>query len=214
MKSSRTAIRVMLTAGFLYVGSYGQDSLGVSMPVDASQKNAEKSAITDQSTVQTNSVVVEKAVQPTPATATTAANQNTISSPRGNGEPKLDITISYVTEKETAGSVASIKSDQLEKDPASNVLKSLQGRAAGVNIMRTNKGGTPGTPMAVRIRGINSINSNNPLYVVDGVPVRSIDYLNPNDVESVSILKNPSETAIYGSQGSNGVVLVTTKTAK
>jgi TonB-dependent SusC/RagA subfamily outer membrane receptor len=191
-KSSRARIRLIVVGGFLFtgfsIGSYGQDSSGVQKPSDAK----------------------DAAVQPASATATTAVGRGTLSSHKGIDvkAPEQDeyVTVSYTKLKkdDITGSIAS--------DPSSNVLKALQGRAAGVNVMRTR--GCVETPMTVRIRGMGSMGNNDPLYVVDGVQVRSLDFLNPNDVESVSILKNPSETAIYGSRGANGIVLVTTKTAK
>src|SRR5690606_40612130 len=85
-------------------------------------------------------------------------------------------------------------------------------KAAGVNV--TQNSGAPGKPVTVRIRGVGSINASDPLYVVDGIPINGIDFLNPNDIESISILKDASATAIYGARGANGVVLVTTKKAK
>jgi TonB-linked SusC/RagA family outer membrane protein len=91
-----------------------------------------------------------------------------------------------------------------------SAANAIQGKAAGVTVVRPN--GEPGAGMVVRIRGNSSINaSNDPLYVVDGVPMTEINYLSPNDIESMQILKDASSAAIYGSRASNGVVLITTK---
>src|SRR5690606_30619680 len=117
------------------------------------------------------------------------------------------------TKKEDlTGSVTSVSSEEITREAVFSVRKSLQGKAAGVNV--TQNSGAPGKPVTVRIRGVGSINASDPLYVVDGIPINGIDFLNPNDIESISILKDASATAIYGARGANGVVLVTTKKAK
>src|SRR6185295_993529 len=85
------------------------------------------------------------------------------------------------------------------------------GKAAGVNI--TSNSGQPGKGMSVRIRGVGSTNNSDPLYVVDGMPTTNIDYLNPLDIEAITVLKDASSTSIYGSRAANGVVLITTKQA-
>ena len=74
--------------------------------------------------------------------------------------------------------------------------------------------GSPGSPLTVRIRGVGTINNSDPLYIVDGVPVDGLDFLNPNDIESINVLKDAASSAIYGSRGANGVVLITTKGGK
>src|SRR5690606_4263460 len=91
--------------------------------------------------------------------------------------------------------------------------RALQGRAAGV--MATTSSGAPGASTTIRIRGTGSVNAgNDPLYVIDGFPTGNLNTINPNDIESIEILKDASATAIYGSRGSNGVVIVTTKRGK
>src|SRR5690625_18168 len=106
------------------------------------------------------------------------------------------------------GSVGIATADQLEQ-PTFNTLQSLRGKVAGVNIY-TNSGSPTGSSRVI-IRGVGTINaSTNPLYVVDGVVMENIDYLNPNDIESIEVLKDASATAIYGSRGANGVILVST----
>jgi TonB-linked SusC/RagA family outer membrane protein len=110
------------------------------------------------------------------------------------------------------GSVSSVKSDELNAFPLLDATQALQGRAAGVNV-QSNNGGEPGAPISVTIRGNTSINaSSNPLIVVDGFVGATMPQA--NDIESMEILKDASAAAIYGSRGSNGVILVTTKKGK
>jgi TonB-linked SusC/RagA family outer membrane protein len=107
------------------------------------------------------------------------------------------------------GAVASVKADALQKTPASNLTQALQGRAAGVTVNASS--GQPGTVATVRIRGTGTLNNSDPIYVVDGIIVGDISFLNANDVESTEILKDASSAAIYGSRGANGVIIITTK---
>ena len=157
-------------------------------------------------------------IAPAPAVAKKTPSPDTVSSGGAEGEKVLelekDVVVGYGTMKkeDLTGSVVSVKSDELVRDAAFSVRKALQGKAAGVNV--TQNSGAPGKGTTVRIRGVGTINNSDPLYVVDGVPMSSIDFLNSNDIESISILKDASATAIYGSRGANGVVMVTTKKAK
>jgi TonB-linked SusC/RagA family outer membrane protein len=121
--------------------------------------------------------------------------------------------IGYGTQRAEAvtGSVASIKGDALREVPAANIGQALQGRLPGVQISQSSS--QPGASPQIRIRGTRSLTaSNDPLVVLDGIPFPgSIGDINPNDIASIDILKDASATAIYGSRGANGVVLVTTK---
>ena len=123
------------------------------------------------------------------------------------------VVIGYGTMKKSdiSGSVATINKEQMERKVPVNVAQALQGAAAGV--MVTNQDGAPGTKSAIRIRGIGTINGDaSPLYVVDGVQVgTNADFVNPADIESIEVLKDASATAIYGSAGANGVIMITTK---
>lgn len=121
------------------------------------------------------------------------------------------VVIGYgtVKKRDVTGSVASVKGDMLAKQPVSDAGAAIQGRVAGVSV--TAQSGTPGAAPTIRVRGIGTVNNAEPLYVVDGVPVNSIAYLNPNDITSMEILKDASSSAIYGSRGANGVILITTK---
>lgn len=122
------------------------------------------------------------------------------------------VVIGYGTQRKEAvtGSVASISGDKMREVPAPNITQALQGRIAGVEFAQTNT--KPGSTMQIRIRGQRSLTaSNDPLIVLDGIPFAgSIGEINPNDVKSIEILKDASATAIYGSRGANGVILVTT----
>ncbi|MBB5645120.1 SusC/RagA family TonB-linked outer membrane protein [Pedobacter cryoconitis] len=126
------------------------------------------------------------------------------------------VVIAYGTAKRSSyvGSVSQIKSEQLENRQVSNISSALQGIAPGVQA--TSQSGQPGTTATIRIRGIGSINaSSDPLYVVDGNPFSGdISSININDISSVSILKDAASSALYGSRGANGVIIITTKSGK
>ncbi|WP_254412638.1 SusC/RagA family TonB-linked outer membrane protein [Dyadobacter diqingensis] len=142
------------------------------------------------------------------------------------------VVIGYGSQKkgDLTGSVSSIATADLKGVPISSLDRALQGRAAGVQV--TQSSGQPGSSVSIKIRGGNSINgANEPLYVIDGFPVynnnsyadagvtngptiNALATLNPNDIESIDILKDASATAIYGSRGANGVVIITTKKGK
>ncbi len=157
----------------------------------------------------------------------------------GNGQPRstIDLTlesddrslsevvvVGYGTQRkiETTGSIASVKSSELVQTPVVNVAQGLQARVSGVQVSQNT--GAPGGNISVRIRGTNSINGNSePLYVVDGIQISNsggindvspLSTINPNDIESVEVLKDASASAIYGSRAANGVVLITTKRGK
>ncbi|WP_229365661.1 SusC/RagA family TonB-linked outer membrane protein [Fibrisoma montanum] len=126
------------------------------------------------------------------------------------------VVIGYgtVRKSDLTGSVAQIKGDRLLDRQAVNVAQSLQGRLPGVDVSVNSS--APGYQPRVRIRGVGSINSNlDPLYVVDGIiGVSNANLINPNDIESVEVLKDASATAIYGARGANGVIIITTKRGK
>lgn len=124
------------------------------------------------------------------------------------------VAIGYGVQKKSdiTGAVASVSSEDLSKIVTSTPVQALQGKAAGVSVVMSS--GSPDATASIKIRGIGTTNNTDPLYVVDGLPMSDIDYLNPNDIESIEILKDASATAIYGSRGANGVILVTTKKGK
>jgi TonB-linked SusC/RagA family outer membrane protein len=120
------------------------------------------------------------------------------------------VVTGYTTQrrKDLTGSVGTVASAELTAVPVPNVSNALQGRSAGVTVIGS---GQPGTTASVRIRGFSSFQANDPLYVVDGIPTQDISSMNPNDVESISVLKDAGAASIYGSRASNGVIIVTTK---
>ena len=113
--------------------------------------------------------------------------------------------------RDLTGSIATVEPAKLTAVPTGNVTNSLQGRVAGVTAVGS---GVPGETSKVRIRGFSSFENNDPLYVVDGVPTQDISSLNPNDIESISVLKDAGSASIYGSRATNGVIIVTTKKDK
>ncbi len=122
------------------------------------------------------------------------------------------VVVGYGTmrKSDVTGSISTAKGSDIIKSQAFNALEGLKGKAAGVNIFSNT--GQPGGEMRVIIRGISTINASaSPLYVVDGVVMTNFQFLNPNDIESIEVLKDASSAAIYGARGANGVILVTTK---
>ncbi len=125
------------------------------------------------------------------------------------------VVIGYGTmkRKDLTGSVASVTGESLSAVPVSNVSEALQGKLGGVNVIAQD--GRPGGEMSIRVRGGGSITqSNDPLFIVDGIAVSSIDDIPADQIESIDVLKDASSTAIYGARGANGVIMVTTKGAK
>ena len=114
--------------------------------------------------------------------------------------------------KDVTGAISSVKGEVFKNQPVSGLDKALQGRIAGLQVVRN--GGAPGSSPKLRIRGTGTVNNSDPLYVVDGVPTSSIDGINPNNIESVEVLKDASASAIYGTRAANGVVIVTTRKGK
>ena len=127
---------------------------------------------------------------------------------------KLDeiVVVGYgmVKKRDLTGAVVSVKGEELKKVPSTNVMEAVQGKLPGVDITRSS--GAAGAKVNVTVRGNRSITaSNGPLYIVDGVQYENIQDINPNDIQSMEVLKDASSTAIYGSRGANGVIMVTTK---
>ncbi len=123
------------------------------------------------------------------------------------------VVTGYTTQekRDIIGAVSVVKAEDLLATPAPNVQQQLQGRVSGVTTTGT---GQPGAGAKVRVRGFGSFGANDPLYVVDGVPTFNINEINPNDIESLQVLKDASSASIYGSRAANGVVIVTTKKGK
>lgn len=153
----------------------------------------------------------------------TIGNRNVVEVRLATENAALDevVVVGYGTQRKSdlTGSVGTVKADALQERPASSLSQGLSGRITGVNV--SSNSGRPGGRANIRIRGASSISvSNDPLYVIDGVILNTaglqngstpIDYLNPNDIASIEVLKDASSTAIYGARGANGVIMVTTK---
>ncbi|CAH8283035.1 TonB-linked SusC/RagA family outer membrane protein [Mariniflexile fucanivorans] len=164
----------------------------------------------------------------------TVGNQRTINVTLTNSDMALDevVVIGYGTAKKSdlSGAVSSVKAEDISKIGAIGIEQALSGMASGVVVSQAS--GAPGSSASIVIRGLSSLSSSEPLYVIDGVPmdntaspglgdgdlesstISPLSLINPEDIESIEILKDASSTAIYGSRGANGVVLITTKTGK
>ena len=150
-------------------------------------------------------------------TADVKANNSQLNIKLAEATQNLDevVVVGYGTQKkgDVTTAITSVKTKDLEQRPVISAAQAIQGRAAGIQVVQPN--GAPGAGLAVRIRGNTSISaSNDPLYVVDGIPVQDISSIAPNDIESMQVLKDASSAAIYGSRAANGVVLITTKQGK
>lgn len=132
----------------------------------------------------------------------------------GIGDLDEVVVVGYGVQRKklVTGASVQVKGDDILKQNTTNAVQALQGQTPGVQITSTS--GQPGEGMRVVVRGLGTISNANPLYVVDGVLTSDITYLNPNDIETIDVLKDAASAAIYGSQAANGVVLVTTKRGK
>ena len=122
------------------------------------------------------------------------------------------VVVGYGVQKKSdlTGSISSIKPADITSTPTTNALKSLQGKVAGLDI--TQSSGQPGASISLTMRGNRSLKAdNNPLVLVDGIDYGSFVDINPTDIESIEVLKDISSTAIYGTKGANGVIIITTK---
>ncbi|UOQ67684.1 SusC/RagA family TonB-linked outer membrane protein [Hymenobacter volaticus] len=144
----------------------------------------------------------------------TAKDQGSLKVRLASDTKALDevVVIGYgqVKKSDVTGAIVSVKEEDIKKTPAANVMESLQGRLPGVDITRSSGSATSG--VNVTVRGNRSLTANNgPLFIVDGVQYNSIQDINPNDIQSMEVLKDAASTAVYGSRGANGVIIVTTK---
>ncbi len=124
------------------------------------------------------------------------------------------VVVGYGTQRKSdlTGSVGSVKAKDIERIPTANIEQALQGKIAGVYVAPSS--GEPGAGATIRIRGTGTLNNANPLYVIDGMITNDASLVNPQDVESIEVLKDASAAAIYGSRGANGVIIITTKNGK
>ncbi|HEA29484.1 MAG TPA: SusC/RagA family TonB-linked outer membrane protein, partial [Leeuwenhoekiella sp.] len=143
----------------------------------------------------------------------TVGNSQTIDVMLEEDSQSLDevVVVAYgtSTKKDLTGAVSTVSSEELTNFPSTNVDQALQGKSAGIQV--TQNSGAPGSGISVNIRGVGSFGNVTPLYVVDGFPTQDISYLNPNDIQSISVLKDASAGALYGVRASNGVVIIQTK---
>lgn len=149
-----------------------------------------------------------------PVTAAAAANMTVV---MNESSTMLDevVAVGYGVQKKSVvtASIAKVGADQLGETAPVRMDNALKGLASGVTV--TSSSGQPGAAAQIRIRGIGTINNSDPLYIVDGMPIEGgLDYLNPNDIASIEVLKDAASGAVYGARAANGVVLVTTKTGK
>lgn len=123
------------------------------------------------------------------------------------------VVVGYGTrmKEELTGSISTVSKEQMKVSTAPSVVSRMQGQVSGITVTSANR---PGGDATIRIRGIGTINNSDPLYVIDGVPAGPGNNLNPNDIESITVLKDASSAAIYGSRGANGVIIITTKKGK
>jgi TonB-dependent starch-binding outer membrane protein SusC len=146
----------------------------------------------------------------------TISNRTVVNVQMDNDNTDLNevVVVGYGTVKKSdlTGSVATVKADVISKIATVDPVQALQGRVSGVDIVSNS--GEPGAGTRIRIRGVGTVNNSDPLYVVDGFQTGDISFLAPNDIQSIEILKDASATAIYGSRGANGVVVITTKRGK
>ena len=112
------------------------------------------------------------------------------------------------TKRETTGAISTVKAEDLTIIPSGNIEQQFQGRIPGVTVISN---GSPGSTSQIRVRGFGAFGGNEPLYVIDGVPTTNIDFLNPNDIESTTVLKDAAAASIYGARAANGVIVFTTK---
>lgn len=143
----------------------------------------------------------------------TVGDQNTIYIRLSENASMINevVVTGYGSQKRSSisGSVSTLDAKEIAERPILRVEQALQGRTAGVVVAANS--GSPGSTLSVRVRGTGTINNADPLYIVDGIPVDGLDFLNPNDIETINVLKDAASAAIYGSRGANGVVLITTK---
>lgn len=196
----------------------GQPIIGVNV----SLKNSNSSKVTDESGIYSIGVPANGAsvlifsfigMKTQEVTITTSNTLNVqLESEAQNLEEAVAIGYGTAKKKDLTGAVALVSGEDLAKKNMTILSQALQGEAPGVSVTRSS--GLPGATATIRVRGITTIGDSNPLILVDGIPVESIDRVNPNDVENISILKDAASASIYGARASAGVILITTKRAK
>jgi TonB-linked SusC/RagA family outer membrane protein len=232
MKRIFTKFSVLTFLGFLFITAVSAQNITVSGVVtDASDKTSipSVSVLVKGTTTGTQTDANGRYSINAPANSTLVFtyigyttheipvnNQKTINVTLQNASKSLEqvVVVGYGTQRriDVTGSVSVVKGEEISKQASTNAVSALQGKVAGVTITNS---GSPGSSPQIRIRGVGTVyGSANPLYVVDGVWLDDISFLNPNDIESMSILKDASAQSIYGVRAANGVVLITTKKGK
>ena len=231
-KKLKNIVRVALTALFLFVmaGTASAQQTIKGTVVDAAgepiigatvrEPNSANGAVTDidgNFNLTTNSKTVEVSYVGMKTQTINIQGKSTVNVTLHDDSQGLNevVVIGYgsVRRKDLTGSVATVNSDALQAVPVANATEALTGKMAGVQITTTE--GSPDAEMKIRVRGGGSITqSNDPLFIVDGFPVESISDIPASDIEDITVLKDASSTAIYGSRGANGVILVTTKSGQ
>ncbi|MGI6223559.1 MAG: SusC/RagA family TonB-linked outer membrane protein [Prevotella sp.] len=202
-----------LVYGTITDSKTGESLIGVVIKVEGSQN----AAITDMeggyslkaeqgSTLQISYVGYKSKTVKVPS-----AGRFNIELESDNTELNEVVVVGYgkMRKSDLTGSLSSISSDELKNIPEANLSNMLAGRASGVYVAASS--GQPGSDAVIRVRGFGTVNDNNPLYVVDGQFMDNISSINPSDIDHIEILKDASSCAVYGSRGSNGVILITTK---
>jgi TonB-linked SusC/RagA family outer membrane protein len=221
-KKTATQGITKLAAADIKISGTVTDASGATLPgASISLKNGKALAVTDVNgrftvTVAEDAVLTIKYIgfetQDISVSGRTAFN---IVLQAAAGNLNEVVVVGYTTQKkkDLTGAVSLISSKDISSMPVGGVDQILQGKAAGVSV--TENTGAPGEGISVRVRGVGTINNNDPLYIVDGVPTQNgINEISPNDIETINILKDASSAAIYGARASNGVVIVTTKRGK
>ena len=172
-------------------------------------------------TLQVSAVGFQTAQRVVSVTATGVTEINIQLKPGGNSLNEIVVTgYSKQNKRDVTGAASTVSADAIAQSPVTSVESVLQGRVAGVSV---DEQGGPGASQTIRIRGIGTLGNNDPLYVIDGVQIRMgtssqsqnmSNLVNPAEIESITVLKDPSLIALYGSEGSNGVIVITTKTGK
>ncbi|RYZ29548.1 MAG: TonB-dependent receptor [Chitinophagaceae bacterium] len=203
-------------------GRVVSDSAGAPLPgVNVTVKGSTTGTVTDVNgnfsiTVPNNNTTLVFSSVGFGSQEVNVGNRSTVNVTLNSASGALDVVVigyQSVRRKDLTGTVSSIAATQLEKIPVANVAEALTGRLPGVQVTTTD--GAPGAEIVIRVRGGGSLTgSNNPLYIVDGFRVNSINDIAPSDIASIDILKDAATAAIYGAAGANGVVIVTTKSAR
>ena len=196
----------------------GKGLFGVTVTVKGS-KGSSSSAVTGEDgsyriTTSPGKKIAEFSYVGYASQAVSIDNRSVINISMGLSKKELEnvVIVGYGSQrkKDVTGAVAQLDASKFEERPISQIAQAMQGQMAGVQVRTTT--GSPGAALEIKVRGTASVNAGtDPLYVVDGVPVADLQDINPTDIASIDVLKDAASTAIYGSRGTNGVVLITTK---